>query len=133
MENILPSRHVDPVGRDTRNQLVLRGAVCCVCRCQVFPFSNVCPSCMGEQMSVEEFPRTGTLYSFTVMHVGPSEWRKPFAVGYVDLTNGVRVFAHLEGSRPLKIGATVELTDDVVPVGADQGVRPLFAFRSVGS
>jgi uncharacterized OB-fold protein len=131
MEKLIASRNVDPLGRDARDQLVLRGAVCGACRCQVFPFSNVCPSCMSEQMSVEEFPRTGTLYSFTVMHVGPSGWQKPFAVGYVDLTNGVRVFSYLESSRPLEIGATVELANDFAPIGAGQGAKPLFAFRSV--
>jgi uncharacterized OB-fold protein len=41
----------------------------------------------------------------------PSGFDQPYAVGYVDLPEGIRVFAHLEsGDASPEIGDAVELT-----------------------
>ncbi|MDN5927587.1 MAG: OB-fold domain-containing protein [Hyphomicrobiales bacterium] len=66
----------------------------------------------------------GVLYSFTTVHVSPPQWHKPMRVGYVDLSNGVRVFSHLKGA--LEIGATVRL--DIGEVGSSSNGEPLANF-----
>ena len=56
--------------------------------------------------------RRGVLYTYSVIHQLPQGYDEPFAVGYVDLDNGVRVFAHIENvPASLEIGAELELTD----------------------
>lgn len=94
---------VDPDGRP-----VLIGCVCETCGNRMFPFAPVCPVCMSEDMARAAMPREGSLYSFTVLHVGPNTWKRPFIVGYVDLNNGVRVFSHLRGTE-FQIDQPVEL------------------------
>ena len=42
--------------------------------------------------------RRGVLYTYTVIHQLPQGYDEPFAVGYVDLDDGVRVFAHIENT-----------------------------------
>lgn len=73
-------------------------------------------------------PRRGVVYSLTNVHVGPQRWRKPFAVGYVDLDNGVRLFAHLRGAAA--IGARVELRRGAIGVEADGTPVVGFVFES---
>jgi uncharacterized OB-fold protein len=68
---------------------------------------------MSERLAGEAMPDAGTLYSFTTVHVGRARTDGPFAVGYVDLPNGVRVFAHLTGTPSIGDRVTVALRDGV--------------------
>jgi uncharacterized OB-fold protein len=56
--------------------------------------------------------RVGTLYSFTIVYVAPRGFTAPYAVGYVDLPEGLRVFAPIIGwhsPADLEMGRSVEL------------------------
>jgi len=110
---------------------MLVGGRCHACDTRTFPAYAVCPRCMGEDVGEEAMPRRGVVYAATTVHVGPQRWPKPFVVGYVDLANGVRLFAHLRGDPP--IGAEVELDHDVV--GRDPDGTPVtsFVFRAVAA
>ncbi len=76
-------------------------------------------------MVTEEQPREGRLYSYTVLHVAAPKWRRPLALGYVDLPNGVRVFTHLDG-QPWSIGQEVELA--MADLGSDKDGAPIRSF-----
>jgi uncharacterized OB-fold protein len=77
----------------------------------------------------QELPRTGTLYAFSMVHIAPKKWKLPMRIGYVDLSNGVRVFTHLEGSD-FAIGDTVEVGIGIV--GRDEnGAVESFVFKRV--
>ena len=70
----------------------------------------VCSSCVSRDVSRVALPATGTLYSFTRLHVG-GEGVRP--VGYVDLDDGVRTLADIrEGTVPLRPDMRVELGVD---------------------
>ena len=101
---------------DDSGQPQLIGSRCLDCDVRLSPPVTVCPNCAGEALEIEEQPRTGTLYTFTVLRVGPPTWFRPFGIGYVDLPNGVRVLAHLKGEG-WKIDQPVVL--DFAQVGVD--------------
>ncbi|MGE3149861.1 MAG: OB-fold domain-containing protein, partial [Pseudorhodoplanes sp.] len=64
--------------------------------------------------------------TFTRVHVGASRWHLPFAIGYVDLPNGVRVFSHLRDSgKKLKVDGHVRAV--TAEVGRDAEGHPLMA------
>jgi uncharacterized OB-fold protein len=108
------------VVEDADGSVRLVGGACSGCGLRMFPRAPVCPACMSEDVAEEVMSDAGTLYAYTIVHVGPAKWRKPLAVGYVDLPNGVRVFAHLRGD--LAIGRRMVLAADVVaqtPDGRD--------------
>ena len=107
----------DAVARGRDGRWTLLGGACRSCGTRMFPRASVCPACMSEDVVEEEMPRDGSVYSFTVVHVGPERWIKPMTVGYVDLTNGARVFAHLRGQ--VVIGSDVTLALDTVGRSAD--------------
>jgi uncharacterized OB-fold protein len=82
---------------DDSGQPQLIGSHCLACDVRLSPPVSVCPNCASETLEIEAQPRTGSLYTFTVVRVGPATLFRPFGIGYVDLPNGVRVLAHLKG------------------------------------
>lgn len=90
----------------------LQGAECTACGFVTLGVRDLCPECWSRAtMRAKPIGRTGTVYSCTVIHQVPQGYDAPFAVGYVDVENGVRVFAHLANTPDtLRIDATVKLT-----------------------
>jgi uncharacterized OB-fold protein len=106
----------------------LIGGACRDCGNRTFPRAPVCCVCMGENIAAEQMPREGILYAFSRVHVAAKKWRKPMCLGYVDLPNGARVFAHLYGD--LSIGDAVEPFAGIV--GEDEnGPIETFVFRKI--
>jgi uncharacterized OB-fold protein len=112
----------DALTTNAQGQPALVGCVCATCGSRMFPRAPVCPVCISETMTDETMPSQGSLYSFTTVHVGPSEWQKPFTVGYVDLDNGVRVFSHLRGKN-FQINQPVQLA--VAEIGKTPDGKPI--------
>ena len=90
----------------------LVGGQCGACALKLYPQAPVCPACWSKDVAPARLSRRGTLYTYTVVYAGRSGWQTPYALGYVDLDDGVRVCAPLDfadGEAP-KIGGVVELT-----------------------
>lgn len=83
---------------------------------------TICPHCGDSAIRQIAASGTGTLYSVTVNRMGPT----PFAVAYVELTEGPRLLANIETDAPdaLQIGSPVRLRISAEP-GAVAGV-PVF-------
>ena len=96
--------------------VALIGSRCLACGHVTFPAAECCSACMGEQLVLCGLPRSGVLYAFSKVYVGPKKWSKPYILGYVDLPNGVRVLGHIEGASSL-IGQSVAVGVAVVGTG----------------
>jgi uncharacterized OB-fold protein len=84
----------------------LSGSRCIRCGNVAFPPHLQCPAC-GEASGLESAALScvGTLYTFAEIHVAPEGFAVPYAVGYVDLPEGVRLFGQIEArAASLKIG-----------------------------
>ncbi|MEW2403612.1 OB-fold domain-containing protein [Streptomyces sp. NPDC046862] len=103
----------------------LRGSRCARCAVTVYPADTACPRCGGPAVPVV-LSGAGTLWTWTVQryapksppYEAPGEGFQPFAVGYVELPEGVRILAVLHGMSPedLRIGIPVTITaGDGVP------------------
>jgi uncharacterized OB-fold protein len=99
----------------------LNGARCSSCGHTTLEVRRICPSCWAKgKMEVAPIGREGFLYTYTVIHQAPAGFEAPIAVGYVDLPEGIRVFAHLDGSpETLKIGGKVALTIEPLKTNTD--------------
>jgi len=55
--------------------------------------------------------RRGRLYSYTIAHMPSTHFQPPYAIGFVDLPEGVRVFAPLKmtEAKPFKVGMDMEV------------------------
>ena len=118
----------------------LRGSRCSACGETTFPAQKGCPSCTAQGCEEVELSSRGTLWTYTIQrfpppppYAGETEGFVPYAVGYIELPEGVRVEARLTESdtRRLSIGMEMELA--VEPFAVDDDGREIvtFAFAPV--
>jgi uncharacterized OB-fold protein len=99
----------------------LRGSRCSACGTATFPIREFCAACNSDVLP-EHVPLAtdGTIYSYTVIHQAPAGRKTPYALAYVDLADGVRVLAQVDGAQEaLHIGMPVSLR--IGQVGAVDG------------
>ena len=93
----------------------LLGSRCDVCGKVYFPQQKLCVECMEEgTLKGHLLSDKGEIYSFTVVEretLAPKGFQVPYAYGYIDLPEGVRVLSKIVGWRDetLKINAPVEM------------------------
>ena len=75
----------------------LIGARCRDCAKLWFPSSAICSACRSQAVEPAPLSREGKLYAWSRLHVAARGWGAPYVIGYVDLPEGVRVFAHIAG------------------------------------
>jgi uncharacterized OB-fold protein len=85
---------VDASGSEPR----LVAGKCKACGALSFPKAVVCTACLSQEIVAAHLASEGTLYSFATVHQAPKNWIVPYHLGYVDLTDGIRVLAHIEGT-----------------------------------
>ena len=103
---------------------------CCEdCAKVTFPPKPVCPHCWSPRVVWRPLGAKGTLYSWTRIHAAPAVFasESPYAVGIVDLADGVRLACRLmtTDSDQLTPGMPMEM----VVLQYEDG--PLFAARPV--
>ena len=125
----LPSSPTD------RPQLI--GAKCPICGLVVFPkTSSICPNCMNYGMELIHLSRKGKLYSYTRVMQKPPEYYRgpvPYALGFVELPEGVRVESLLTDCdfEKLKIGMNCELVIEKLHDDDDGNEVITYKFRPV--
>ncbi len=106
---------------------------CGGCGTVSFPSETICPGCFrSDVITPFRLSGRGTLYSYSIVRSAPPGFTAPYAVGYVDLAEGVRLFAPIVVDRfeDLSIGMPVELA--VAPVRRDGAVDVIgYTFRPV--
>ena len=108
----------------------LVGGRCAICGKVFFPRFKVCPGCASrESMAEVPLSRRGKLYSYSVIHVNAPGYKAPYAVGYVDLPEGPRVFGHVDGWQdgPIPLDSPVEIYAG--PIGKDRNGEELISVR----
>lgn len=104
---------VDASGPEPR----LIAGKCKACGALSFPKAVVCPACLSQDIAATHLASQGSLYSFATVHQAPKNWIVPYHLGYVDLADGIRVLAHIEGTP--RIEAKVKLGVGRVGTAAD--------------
>ncbi len=80
-------------------------------------------------MAEVRLSRRGKLYSYSVIHVSSPGFKAPYAVGYVDLPEGPRVFGHLDSwqSGSIALDSPVEIYAG--PIGKNREGEELVSVR----
>lgn len=118
----------------------LIGSRCARCAIVTFPGQPSCPRCASTEMAEHLLPRRGRLWAWTTQefpppsppYTGPQgKDFVPYAVGYVQLGDEVRVEARLTELAGLRTGGEMELV--LVPFRTDDDGNEVvtFAFRPV--
>ena len=84
---------------------------CKSCGQVFFPKAVFCLTCLNEDMQELKLSRNGKLYSYTIGHMPSMHFVPPYAIGYVDMPEGVKIFAPLKmmEDKPFKIGMDMEV------------------------
>ena len=85
--------------------------VCDDCTARIAYPHVVCPNCLSDRLTRHASGGRGVVHSFTTLHRAGNPVmtdRVPYTVVLVDLDEGVRVLADLEGGEP-RIGMPVEV------------------------
>jgi uncharacterized OB-fold protein len=96
---------------EVSGQWVLKGCKCKQCGKMIYPIRNVCLNCLSRDLERLDLSRKGKLYSFTIVHMPSEHFKPPYAIGWIDLPEGIRIFSQIRGwqENPLKIGMGMEL------------------------
>lgn len=117
-----------PEGPEEKPHLI--GSLCERCQEHFFPKRAICPNCLSQE-ALQEVPLStrGTLYTYSVVRAAPQGFEAPYVVGYVDLPEGIRLFAPIGPCQPseLKMGMEVELS--ISKVGRDSEGNPLMSYE----
>jgi benzoylsuccinyl-CoA thiolase BbsA subunit len=110
----------------------LKGYKCKNCGKIWFPKFVPCPNpdCWSEEMEVIQLSRRGKIYSATDVFIGQPTMREymPMVMAYVDLPEGVRVFAQLEGEiGSFQCGDEVELVAG--PIRNNRDGKPIISYK----
>ena len=87
---------------------------CKACGRIYFPKAPFCFDCLEKEMEEVILSRRGTLYSYAIGRMASTHFQPPYAVGLIDLPEGVRIFSPLEmtGNSTYTIGMEMELRID---------------------
>ncbi|RJX23114.1 MAG: hypothetical protein C4554_11685 [Dethiobacter sp.] len=98
------------------DEVILAGSCCQKCGHMFFPPRSFCVDCFGSEMEVHEIGKRGVLYSFTTSYMPSAHFTPPYAAGWIEMGEQIRVFApiSIEEGQNLKIGMTMQLIADVL-------------------
>jgi len=85
----------------------LMGGKCKKCGKIHLPPRPMCDKCLSKEMEWTEMPQKGKLMTYTIIHVAPTQFQgmAPYAVGIVELENGVRMPGMIRATpEQIKIG-----------------------------
>jgi len=99
------------------------------------PPRPLCPNCHSTRIGWKELKGRGRLATYTVIHVAPPQFqsRAPYAVGVIELDEGVRMPGIIAGINPsnLKIGLQVAVDFESTPAEA-WPKWPRYIFKPLG-
>jgi len=108
---VLEGLWTTPAPAEEKPQLV--GSKCFNCGEIIFPSNTVCVNCQYQTMEQIKLSRRGKIFSLSTVMLAPPKYytgQVPYAIGYVELPDGVRILTSFSGNPDfLKIGMDVEL------------------------
>ncbi len=107
----------------------LLGSRCSSCGSSFFPVREACSGCLSRDLETVPLSTRGILYTFSVVRQSTPQFEVPYALGYVDLPEGLRIMGQIGGCdiEDIHIGMPLELV--LEPFGHDHEGAPLTGFR----
>jgi uncharacterized OB-fold protein len=125
---LLPGDSVE----ETPAGLRMVASKCEKCGTVTYPMSEICHKCWSSSFAHVHLSTKGKLYSFSIVHIAPRPWHTPYAIGYVDLPDNVRVLSHIKADNLADIAIDMPVELGLGEVGEQDG-KPIrsFVFKAV--
>jgi uncharacterized OB-fold protein len=97
--------------KEANEKGALLGARCKQCGQIIFPERAACFNCLGQELEPAELSQSGKLYAYTIVHMPSEHFKPPYAIGWIELPEGIRIFSQIRGwqEHPLKTGMDMDL------------------------
>ncbi|MEZ5175561.1 MAG: Zn-ribbon domain-containing OB-fold protein [Acidimicrobiia bacterium] len=107
----------------------LLGSRCTNCGACFFPIREACAGCLSQELDTIRFSTEGTLYTYSIVRQSIPAFEVPYALGYVDFPEGVRIMGQISGIDfdDIEIGMPMSLS--LEPFGEDADGNPLTGYR----
>ncbi|VAW08692.1 hypothetical protein MNBD_ACTINO02-632 [hydrothermal vent metagenome] len=107
----------------------LLGSRCRACGAHFFPIREACAGCLSDDLETVQFSTRGVLYTFSIVRQSVPAFEVPYALGYVDFPEKVRIMGQISGCDfdDIKIGMDMELV--LEPFGTDDEGNELTGYR----
>ena len=78
------------------------------------PPRPLCDNCYSQKFEWVEAPKKGKLLTYTIIHIAPPQFQAmaPYAVGIVELENGLRIPGMIQGAHQDQLKVGMALTID---------------------
>ncbi len=107
----------------------LLGSKCRTCGAHFFPIRQACAGCLGQDLETIRFSTEGTLYTYTIVRQSTPAFEVPYALGYVDFSEGVRIMGQIVGVEFDEIAIGMPMTLVLEPFGKDEDGNALTGYR----
>ena len=107
----------------------LLGSHCRSCDAHFFPVRKACSGCLRDDLETVGFSTKGTLYTYSIVRQSTPAFEVPYALGYVDFPEGVRIMGQIGGCELDEISIGMPLVLSLEPFGEDEEGRTLTGFR----
>ncbi|RLE15872.1 MAG: hypothetical protein DRJ50_15615, partial [Actinobacteria bacterium] len=109
----------------------LLGSRCRACGAYFFPIREACSGCLSDNLETVVFSPEGTLYTYSIVRQSTPQFEVPYALGYVDFPEGVRIMGQIGGCELNDIKIGMPMTLSLEPFGKDENDNPLTGYRFV--
>jgi len=128
MSELADRAAVEGLFADTDEGPRLLGSRCASCQTPYFPRSEIChnPNCEATRMQDAQFGPHGRLFSCAIQNYPPpspalyDEPYEPYAVGIVDLREGLRVLGRLRCGEPESLAPGIEVELVIAPLATTE-------------
>ncbi len=112
----------------------MTGSRCPNCGKTAFPFRPICIFCHARQVEKTYLSPRGRLHTYTICRVPVPNTTPPYAMGMIDLPEGLTVFAQLTGWREkeLKVGMEMEMVQEKLKTDKEGNEVYTYKFRPAG-
>jgi uncharacterized OB-fold protein len=107
----------------------LLGSRCHSCGAHFFPVREVCSGCLSDKLKTVGLSTQGTLYTYSVVRQSTPAFEVPYALGYVDFPEDVRIMGQISGCELDEIRIGMALVLSLEPFGEDGSENPLTGYR----
>ena len=103
---------------------LLLASKCKSCGSLYFPQRDHCLTCYSDKLETLKLSSTGVLYTYTVVYMPAEHYSPPYAIGWVEFPEGVRVFGQIRryDRAKLRVGMTMKAVADVLWTEGDKEI-----------
>ena len=94
-----------------------------------FPVREACSGCLSDDLEPIGFSTEGTLYTYSVVRQSTPAFEVPYALGYVDFPEGVRIMGQISGCDLDEISIGMPMVLSLEPFGEDDEGNPTTGYR----